>query len=851
MNPSILTPCLLLSSPLVHADLQITWEQPIKGTSAFANALGDIDDDGDIDACMAQFTSEGHVLVNDGTGNFHLSPTAATLPSAGDIALGDLDGDGDLDLFFARHFSPCAVWLNDGAGNFTDSGQTIGGFYSRRTLALGDLDHDGDLDAVVPANDSNQPCEVWLNDGHGLFSNSGQILGMQYTQGCALIDVNHDTHLDLALANNGANTLWMNDGTGVFTLAGTSLGSKSSFDIDFADLNGDTHPDAFISNGHSSDNANEVWFNDGAGHFSDSGQSLGGQYSYSTVLTDVDTDGDLDAVVGNTTAEANQVWRNNGSGTFSLLAVTLGTQNAFDVDTADLDGDGDNDFFLTVNGFPSEVWMRIPVSEGGPIADSGQRLGGSEGNCVATFDFDGDGDLDVAVGTIEGTVQLLANDGRGQFTEIGTLPHDNNPINNALGVGDFNGDTFLDLLVINSSASPDRLWLNDGAGHFTAAAQEIGSDSGGAVAVIDLDDDGDLDAVVGNLNYFATPGQNKIYRNHGSGRFSIIDALGTGSTYALTFGDLNGDTHPDFIVGNYDQGTTIWLNSGSNSFTSTGQALGSGETYDLQLGDFDGDLDLDLLQVNGNAPSILWINDGRGSFSASPQVFTGNYGRSAVAYDADGDTDLDIWLAQGSLTEAADTLWINDGHGTFTRADLSIRPQYTRDVVAADFDANGSVDIFAASFLGDHILWSQVDTTTVESYAASFGLSGNDTLPDADPDHDGVPNFEEMAFNMNPSISDFQRVSDIVTATSGVPTLTIEAAGNSHRLVAKSIRRIGSGLFRYEMEYATDLQFQPVTTGVTEVTFPLNAQYERVEFHYLLHVGLPGEFGRFAVRYDP
>ncbi len=848
----LLHPALFFAAAFsARADLSILWEQPIKGTTAFSSALGDIDGDGDIDACTSHQNDSSYLLVNDGSGKFEISPTASLLPSAGAVQMADLDGDGDLDLFLARHLAQCEVWFNDGDGNFSNSGQLISGFASRRALALADLDSDGDMDAVIPANSSSHPTEVWLNNGNGVFFNSGQTLGMQFTPGCKVADVNGDGHLDIALANNGNNTLWLNNGSAIFTLSPSIIGASSSFDISFADLDGDGDRDAFIANGMSGGLANEVWFNNGSGVFSNSGQALGMSYSFRVTLTDIDADGDIDAIVGNLNTEPTEVWRNNGSGVFTNSAAPLGQTGSIDIAIADLDGDGDQDYYLTKNGAPSEVWKRVPINQGGPIKDSGQRLGGVVATSCAALDFDDDGDADIAIGTSNGIVQLLENDGGGDFRETGVLIHENNPQNNAVGAGDFNGDGHADLLVINNPTAPDRLWLGDGNGQFTATPQEIGISSGSAVAVHDIDGDGDLDAIVGNRTHFTTPGQNQIYRNNGSGQFTILDQFGAGSTYAIAVGDLNGDNLPDVVAGNYYEPSTVWLRSGSNHFTTTGQNLGIGTTLAVELADVDEDGDLDLLQVNGNAATQLWMNNGSGTFTASPQIFSGNYGSGAVFLDRDADGDLDLWLAQGSLGEQADTVWTNNGSGVFTQSALSIRPQYTKAIVAADFNGDGRADLFTASLKGDHILWSETVDVTVASYCASFGLSGNNLLPESDPDLDGVLNWQEMAFNLNPGVPDKRQFRNPARDISGLPSITISPAGNGYQVQARTIRRIGTSLFDYELQTGTGLDFAPVTTQIIISSQALNANYERASYSFFLPPGPPRAFGRFEVKYSP
>ena len=97
------------------------------------------------------------------------------------LAVG-FDGDGDLDAVVAHgSFNVDRVWHNDGQGNFILA-QQLSGTAGRR-VGLGDLDMDGDLDAFVvtggngDVNLNQKPDLVWLNDGNGVFTDSGQRLG--------------------------------------------------------------------------------------------------------------------------------------------------------------------------------------------------------------------------------------------------------------------------------------------------------------------------------------------------------------------------------------------------------------------------------------------------------------------------------------------------------------------------------------------------------------------------------------------------------------------------------------------------------------------------------------------------
>ncbi len=124
------------------------------------------------------------------------------------VALGDVDGDNDLDAFVAQYENSSRLWLNDGTGLYTQSGQTFGST-SGHGAALGDLDGDGDLDLFLVFLEAQD--RVYMNNGSGIFTDSGQRLGSPTDVGIAvrLGDIEGDGDLDALVENNGApNAIW-------------------------------------------------------------------------------------------------------------------------------------------------------------------------------------------------------------------------------------------------------------------------------------------------------------------------------------------------------------------------------------------------------------------------------------------------------------------------------------------------------------------------------------------------------------------------------------------------------------------------------------------------------------------
>ena len=339
-----------------------------------------------------------------GTGWFvELSQSLGTSRSSG-VALGDLDGDGDIDAFETNSSSdPQRIWLNNGSGSFELSGQSLGSRFSQ-SVSLGDLDGDGDLDAFVAMGGSRN--HVWLNNGSAVFSEMSQTFGSTFSRGLSLGDLDGDGDLDAFVVNGNSpgrpNLVWLNQGSGSFSWTGQSLGDSTSYDADLGDLDGDGDLDAFVANRNGPD---RIWVNDGNGSFVASSQSFPSHVNRSVVLSDLDGDGDLDVFADS--FESDYVWLNNGNGSFSSSGQNFPIQFALPGSAVgDLDGDGDLDVFHTRGVFTTIFFNNGSAS----FTFSSQILGSLNSNQSALGDLDGDGDLDAFVVNRDASNQVWLND---------------------------------------------------------------------------------------------------------------------------------------------------------------------------------------------------------------------------------------------------------------------------------------------------------------------------------------------------------------------------------------------------------------------------------------------------------
>jgi hypothetical protein len=321
-------------------------------------------------------------------------------------------------------------------------------------------------------------------------------------------------------------------------------------------------------------------------------------------------------------AHAN--WRDASS----QLPQSALADRSMDVRFGDVDGDGDLDV-LVAREFASNLLLRNSGGFRFSVDAAAIPARAEDSEDVVAADFDRDGDLDVVfVSEDTPNAEYYRNDGSGRFADAPcALPAQLE--SNGAASGDLDRDGDLDL-VVASNRLPERVLLNDGDGCFrdaSAAWMPAVVDVTQDVLLADLDGDGDLDLVTGNEP--AAGGRNRLYLNAG-GRFE--DATATRlpaarqreETRKVAGGDIDGDGDLDLVFGNVDfqdpsrAANRVLLNDGGARFTDqSAERLPEGNraTLDVQLHDLDGDGDLDQVLANFGSGLQVLRNDGGGRFA--------------------------------------------------------------------------------------------------------------------------------------------------------------------------------------------------------------------------------------------
>jgi len=365
------------------------------------------------------------------------------------IAWGDFDGDGDPDLLV----SGSRLFVNEAGQRFVEVTATVGldGISNARGGVWGDIDNDGDLDLFVMAGGGDL---LLMQDG-GRFRrvsdeqphSSPEALFGDRTEAAAWGDLDGDGRLDLYTAGYempgperaicSRDRLLRNLGDGRFRDETNERGlitdePMCGRGVQWTDLDGDGRLDILVTNYRL--DPNQLWMNQGDGRFADEaaawgvrGSNVRGAFGHSiaAAVGDVDADGRLDVFLANLAhpryidfSDPSLLLLQSSESGAPLEDRTAASSIAFDETNAqpsmlDVDNDGDLDLYVTsiYRGRRAHLYLNDGT---GRYRDATWVSGTAVENAwaAAVADYDGDGNLDLAVGSADG-VRLLRNRGTG------------------------------------------------------------------------------------------------------------------------------------------------------------------------------------------------------------------------------------------------------------------------------------------------------------------------------------------------------------------------------------------------------------------------------------------------------
>jgi hypothetical protein len=341
----------------------------------------------------------------------------------------------------------------------------------------------------------------------------------------------------------------------------------------------------------------------------------------------------------------------------------------------DYDRDGDQDLIVCIHGSTNGLIIKNLLKETGKIrfADVTAELG-VDGTVPSTddyplvWDFDGDGDLDIAGLLDDRATPCLLNDNGKRFVKA---PYSLHPINHPGGVEDLNGDGYPDVFQVRRGRRTECIYDPE-AGVFRKSESPF-------------EPTYPLPAEVQReLTALGERKENRFIR------FNY-----------LADHDLNNDGRKDLVVsgiGSYSGDRVGWylIATEDNALVDRTAALGlprEGTPFHFQ--DVDRDGDVDLLVASGERGG-LYLNDGRGGFSIKPGPLTEFVKRRCpylhVAFRVDLDNDGDLDLAVSNRRYGQQRVFENLGDGTF-KVVLESRGWDADPLVLRDVNDDGRVDV--------------------------------------------------------------------------------------------------------------------------------------------------------------
>ncbi|MEO8568225.1 MAG: VCBS repeat-containing protein [Ginsengibacter sp.] len=667
------------------------------------------------------------------------------------LGVGDFNNDGLQDIFFAGEQVSCKLYINHGNFSFEDVTQKAGLNTVKwcTGVSVVDINNDGLMDIYVSVSHSPNADQrrnmLFINEGNLKFSEQAKDYGLDdpgFSTQAAFFDYDKDGDLDVYLMNHNvfqnqpnnivvqdakgsmiaADKLFRNDGIPagkkhpVFTDVSREAGIKEmgyGLGLAVSDVNNDGWPDVYVANDFLSNDL--LWLNNKNGTFINCIPRAIRHQSFNSMgvdVSDINNDGLPDIAVLDMQPETNYRKKTMFAGTnperYDMAVTVGGYQPEFTRNMLQLNN-GYRNIDSIIEPFYSEI---------------GQFSGISETDwswSVLMADFDNDGWKDVQI--TNGIDRDLTNNDflffRSNQAQDGMVENQKITANNAASLRS-------DLNKYGSIKLNNYFYHNNGNLTFSNTTQQMGMDvpsvSHGATYV-DLDNDGDLDMVINNMNQDAFMWKNELRKTVKDSlhNFLSIHLQGEGQNQsgigAKAFLYANGkvqyleqfpvrgylssmDSRLHFGIGGalkIDSLKIVWPDDRMQLIRD----VTANQSITINQKDADS-----IYQYKKYEPPSLFA-DAAKNFNLQfkhqeisffdyavqrmlPQKYS-QLGPPLVTGDVNGDGLADFFIGGGSYQSGA--IYIQNNNGTFTSHDLVVKDKTGEDAGAVFFDADGDKDL--------------------------------------------------------------------------------------------------------------------------------------------------------------
>ncbi len=680
----------------------LTVNKPICSTASFSNAtdvsvgvygrsiaIGDFNNDNIQDFATCDYNSN-LITVKKGLGNGAFTNyTTLSITNPYSIAIADINKDGFQDIAATRPASGnVAIFLGNGTGFTTGTSVTTGTYpYG---LAFDDYNSDNKIDLAITVYPANAVL-IKLGDGAGLFSGSTSVAVGNNPLTITLADFNRDGKVDFATGNYYSNNISVRYGDGIGGFNGNLQLSvlNAPATISSADFNRDSFPDIVVNNNYTT-----YFQGNGSGGFN-AGVNLA-ITGYENAMTQADLNGDgfLDIVM------PKQFLLGNGNGAFGPSNLLNTTDNPPALAVGDFNADGVQDLAITTNT-TGKVFIRLGTIQSLTVKGNGIVIANGSSS-TSTINNTNMGI--VAIGSSVSRTFVIKNPGGDSITL-------NNISFTGSGSSEYSSSGFtLPLKLKGNDSIAVRVYFSPvSAGtkfsilhvNFTQCSvvdYNFALTASGSSPVIGSYLNASVRAgndtilptstipVQNNLSITAPPEFNgKVFIDQQTWAVHVVNAKPEG-VYTLTIHDA-GNLSTSFILTVLKPLCSSGVLNNSGSISTNTYCMG------LDLGDFNNDGKADILTLSTSqwTPSAINFGDGNGNFNTKSDIVMMNYPTNVVSADFNRDGNLDLALLD--LYDSLLTVEIGDGAGNFSFYTEIQLPKGPSNLIIGDINSDHFSDL--------------------------------------------------------------------------------------------------------------------------------------------------------------